>query len=125
MLANKSRDEVDVQEQLKERHVIRRNFWTSNLKEINKIIPLYQNVSPSKDHWISAGSGISGVTYTSVVTGNYICIELAIWGKTQDENKAVFDALLVKKDKIESDFGNKLIWERLDDNKMSRIKFEM
>lgn len=124
-MANKSRDEVDIQEQLKERHVIRRNFWTSYLKEINKIIPLYQNVSPSKDHWISAGSGISGVTYTSVVTGNYIRIELAIWGKTQDENKAVFDALLVKKDKIEFDFGNKLIWERLDDKKMSRIKFEM
>jgi hypothetical protein len=123
-MANKSREEVDVQEQLKERHIIRREFWNAYLKEMNKIIPLYQNVSPSKDHWISAGSGISGVTYTSVATGNYIRVELAIWGKTQDENKSVFDALFAKKEKIESDLGEKLIWERLDDKKMSRVKLE-
>ncbi len=124
-MANKSREEVGVQEQMKERHITRRKFWTAYLKEMNKSCQLYQNVSPSKDHWISAGSGISGVTYTSVVTGDYIRIELAIWGKTQDENKAVFDALFSKKSKIESDFGTKLNWERLSDKKMSRIKYEL
>jgi hypothetical protein len=124
-MANKTRDEVGTQEQMKERHIIRRKFWTAYLKEINKASQLYQNVSPSKDHWISAGSGISGVTYTSVATGDYIRLELAIWGKSQDENKAVFDALFAKKQSIESTFGNGLVWERLDDKKMSRIKFEL
>jgi hypothetical protein len=124
-MANKSREEVGVQEQSKERHIVRRKFWTAYLKEINKVSPLYQNVSPSKDHWISAGSGISGVTYTSVVTGDYIRIELAIWGKTQEENKAVFDALFAKKAKIETDFGAELEWERLDSKKMCRVKYEL
>ena len=124
-MANKSREEVGTQEQMKERHVIRRKFWTTYLKEINKVSNLYQNVSASKGHWISAGSGISGVTYNSVVTGDYIRIELAIWGKSQDENKAVFDALYAKKARIETDFGAEPIWERLDDKKMSRIKFEL
>lgn len=120
-MANKSREEVGVQEENKERHLVRRKFWSEYLKEINKVSSLYQNVSASKDHWLSAGSGISGVAYTSVSTRNYIRIELAIVGKTQEENKAVFDALYLKKSKIEEVFGSELIWERLDDKKMSRI----
>lgn len=104
---------------------IRRKFWTAYLKEINKATSLYQNVSPGKDHWISAGSGISGVTFTSVVTGDYIRIELSIHGKTQEENKAIFDALENQKDKIEAAFGNPLEWERLSDKRMSRIKYQL
>ena len=124
-MANKSREEVGTQELMKERHIVRRKFWTAYLKEINKSTSLYQNVSPSKDHWISAGSGISGVTFTSVVTGDYIRIELSIHGKTQEENKAIFDALESQKSTIETTFGNPLEWERLSDKRMSRIKFEL
>ena len=124
-MANKSREEVETQEQNKERHNVRRKFWTEYLKEINKTSQLYQNVSPSKDHWISAGSGISGVTYTSVVTGDYVRIELSIWGKTQTENKVFFDDLFSKQSKIEEDFGAELTWERLTDKRMSRIKYEL
>lgn len=124
-MANKSREEVGTQELIKERHVVRKKFWTAYLKEINKVTSLYQNVSPSKDNWISAGSGISGVTFTSVVTGDYIRIELSIHGKTQEENKVIFDVLEGQKEKIETSFGNKLEWERLTDRRMSRVKFEL
>lgn len=124
-MANKSREEVGTQELMKERHIIRRKFWSAYLKEINKATSLYQNVSPGKDHWISAGSGISGVTFTSVVTGKFIRIELTISGKTQEENKAIYDDLYNQKDKIETAFGNQLDWERLSDKRMSRIKFEL
>lgn len=124
-MAKKSREEVGIQEELKERHVIRRKFWNAYLNEINKFSPLYQNVSASKDHWISAGSGISGVTFTSVVTGDYIRIELTISGRTQDENKSIFDALFAKREQIESDFGKSMEWERMDNKRMSRIKYEL
>jgi len=124
-MANKSREEVGTQELIKERHIVRRKFWTAYLKEINKVTSLYQNVSPSKDHWISAGSGISGAPFTSVVTGDYIRIELSIQGKTQEENKAIFDALESQKENLETAFGNPLEWERLTDKRMSRIKFEL
>lgn len=124
-MANKTREEVGNQEQMKERHVVRKKFWSAYLKEINNVCSLYLNVSPGKDHWLSAGSGMSGVLYTSVVTGDYIRIELAIVGKTQEYNKAIFDALFEKRSTIEKDFGHELVWERLSDKKMSRIKFEL
>jgi hypothetical protein len=85
---------------------------------------LYANVSPGKDHWISAGSGISGVIFSSVATGDYIRIELCISGRTQEENKQIYDFLYQRKSQIESDFGQPMEWERMDDKRMSRVKFE-
>jgi hypothetical protein len=124
-MANKSRDEVGTQELVKERHIVRRKFWTTYIPEINKVSSLYQNVNPGKENWIGAGSGISGVTYNSTVTGDYIRIELNVWGKSQEENKTIFDALYSKKLSIEQAFGDAMIWERLDNNKASRIKYEL
>lgn len=124
-MANKSREEVGTQELMKGRHIVRRKFWTAYLKEINMVTSLYQNVSPGKYHWISAGSGISGVTFTSVATSDYVQIELSIYGKTQEENKAIFDALESQKDKIETAFGSPLEWERLSEKRMSRIKYQL
>lgn len=122
-MANKSREEVDAQEQNKERYSVRLNFWQQYLKEINKVTSLYQNVSPSKDNWIGAGSGMSSVGYNSIATRNYIRIELYINSGDKDNNKAIFDALFAKKDTIEAEFGEPLTWERLDGNVTARIKF--
>lgn len=124
-MANKSREEVDAQEQNKERYSVRINFWKQYLKEINKVTPLYQNVSPSKDNWIGGGSGMSSVGYNSVATRSNIRIELYINSGDKSNNKVIFDALFAKKDKIELEFGEPLTWERLDDNVTARIKFEM
>jgi hypothetical protein len=124
-MANKSREEVDAQEQNKERYTVSLNFWKEYLKEINKVTSLYQNVSPSKDSWIGGGSGMSSVGYNSVATRSYIRIEIYINSGDKNNNKVIFDALFAKKDKIESEFGEPLIWERLDNNITARIKFEM
>ena len=124
-MAIKSREEVGAQEQSKERHSVRLKFWTFYLKEINKVTNLYQNISPSRDHWIGAGSGMSYVGYNSVATRNYIRIELYINSGDKNNNKTIFDSLFAKKDAIEADFGNPLSWERLDDNVTARVKYEL
>lgn len=124
-MANKTREEVETQEQNKERHNIRLNFWKEYLKEIHTVSTLYQNVSPSKDSWIGCGSGMSSVGYNSVATRNYIRIELYINSGDKDNNKAIFDALESKKNKIETEFGEPLTWERLDNNITARVKFEL
>lgn len=122
-MANKSREEAGAKNEIKERHIIRRKFWTDCFKELNKISDLYQNITPSIDHWVSAGSGFSGAHYSMVVTGDYSSIELVMSRKLQEDNKAVFDALIKKKKTIEDEFGSPLVWERLDTKKMCRIKY--
>jgi hypothetical protein len=83
---------------------------------------LFQNISPSRSHWLSAGAGIGGLSYTMLITGSYVGIELSITRASKEENKSFFNTLFSHKEQIESIFGGSLIWEELPNNKMSRIK---
>ena len=123
-MEQKNRDNIEKQEEVKTRHKLRREFWTKMIPLVNKTCRLYQNVSPSKDHWLSAGSGMSGVAYNCVVTKSYVRVELTISGRTQEENKEIYDHLIERKEKIETIYGSPLVWERMDDKRMSRIKAE-
>jgi hypothetical protein len=86
---------------------------------------LFSNINPTKDHWLSAGAGISGLRYTFVVTSKYARIELAIIKSSKKKNKEIFKQLITEKNNIEEIFGNPLEWEELPENKMSRIKYEL
>ncbi|MCW4028343.1 MAG: DUF4268 domain-containing protein [Candidatus Bathyarchaeota archaeon] len=108
-------------EELAERHVKRRQFWTQLLPESNKKTQLFSNISASKDHWISAGAGISGVVYQYLILKDGARVQLAIEGSDQNRNKAIFDGLSSVKDLIEKDFGEQLAWNRLDNKKASYI----
>lgn len=108
-------------EELAERHVKRRQFWTQLLPESNKKTQLFSNISPSKDYWISAGAGTSGVVFQYLILKDGARVQLAIEGPDQARNKAIFDSLYSKKEQIEKVFGEQLTWNRLDNKKASYI----
>lgn len=97
-------------------------YW-SRLLEYGKSngLDLYNNRTGSKDSWISAGSGISDIMYSLVLLKDRIRAELYIDRKSAEENKKIFDELLLEQDSITRKFGGALNWERLDDKKASRI----
>ncbi|RXJ52643.1 DUF4268 domain-containing protein [Gelidibacter gilvus] len=106
------------------RFSVRKEFWKQLLPLLHDT-EIFSNVNPSKDSWLSAGAGVSGVNYTFAVTGNYARIELSIITSSKETNKKYFRTLYNQKDSIETAFGNQLEWEELPDNKMSRIKYEL
>ena len=124
-MADKAQEDISTQDELKSRHLLRLEFWKELLKEINKQPNSFQNCSPSKDNWISAGSGISGVTFNFVISNYYARTEVYISRNSKEQNKLIFDELLSKKSEIEKTFGENLQWERLDNKKASRIKHEL
>jgi hypothetical protein len=96
-------------------------FWTllkSKLKE-NKI-DFLERVGPNPYYNIgfSKGKGYYGFC---IGRHNYR-VELYL---SNDINKELFDAMYKNKEAIESKFEGKIEWERLDNKKASRIKFEM
>ena len=105
------------------RFEVRKKYWTQLLPLLDNTT-LFNNVSASKDQWLSSGAGTAGLSYTLVITKMYVRIELTILTSSKDKNKLFFNKLLRKKEVIEETFGEQLEWEKLPDNKMSRIKIE-
>lgn len=120
-MADKSREEKEVKETNRDIYELRKVFWAELLEQFNTISSQYKNVNPGYDHWLSSGSGLSGVPFSFVVTKSYAGVEILINKGTQIENKKIFDYLFSKKEAIENAYGSELIWERLDEKKSSRI----
>ena len=123
-MAEKAQEEQSTQEEQATRHKIRVEFWKELLPKFNSKTSLFVNVNPSKDSWISAGSGVSGVGLNFVISKNYARTEVYMSRSITDENKFIFDKLYQQKNEIEKETGD-LEWERLDDKKASRIKQEL
>jgi len=124
-MASKAQEEIAVQENLKQRHHIRLDFWSAYLKESNAVNNLFSNISPSKDNWIGIGIGMSGVNLNMVVSRSYARGEIYFNRGSKEENKWCFDFINERKEQIEKEFGEPLIWERMDDKVSCRIKAQL
>jgi hypothetical protein len=124
-LADKAKDEVEGLETEARRHPIRRQFWTEVIRAMNAgRSQLYQNISPGKESWISAGSGVRGVGFNFGATQRYARAELYIDPGDKADNEALFDRLYADRAAIEGEVGEPLEWERLDNRRACRIKLE-
>jgi len=123
-MAEKTQEDISSQEELKTRHIVRREFWIKLLKVLNAKSSLFQNISPSTYSWIGAGSGVRGIGYNFGISKKYGRVELYIDHGDSEDNKLIFDTLLAMKEEIEKKFGGQLVWERLEDKRACRIKYE-
>ncbi len=123
-MAEKAQEEQSTQEEQVTRHKIRIEFWKLLLSKLNPKTGLFANVSPSKDHWITAGSGVSGVGFVFSIGKSFARTEVYMSRSNTEENKFVFDKLFKHKDEIEVQTGA-LEWERLENKKACRIKQEL
>ncbi|MCK4871304.1 MAG: DUF4268 domain-containing protein [Phycisphaerales bacterium] len=98
-------------------------FWSRLLEKANAVLPLHQNISRSKDNWISATS--HGIHFNYVTAHGNGRVELFLARPEQAENKAIFDELHAKRTDIEAAFGDTLDWQRLDDGVGSRVAFDI
>ncbi|MEO1289094.1 MAG: DUF4268 domain-containing protein, partial [Chloroflexota bacterium] len=106
---------------LAERHIQRHKFWEQLLERSLSYTRLSENRSPTTDYWLSVAAGRSGVNYNYLIYKDYAGIDLYIDFRDYDLNKAAFDQLLAQKEEIEAEFGNTMIWRRLNDKRSSRI----
>lgn len=83
----------------------------------------FKKRKPSKDHWMSMSIGTSAchISILRLQQDERIGVELSIDGKTQTENKALYNKLMAHKSDIETDIGFALDWRELPEKKASRI----
>jgi len=105
------------------RFLVRNKYWQQLLPKVENT-KLFSNVNPSKDHWLSTGAGIAGISYSMIITKSHSRIELTINSSSKELNKKYFKMLYSNRKEIEELFGTELTWEELPDNKMSRVKID-
>ncbi len=120
--------EKEVEEQSSERgqasiHLLRNEFWHKALEALRAAgIQLYANVTPGKDPFLTAGSGVSGVHYYMIFNRKEARVGFGLGTKSKDVNKALFDYLFARRAQLDGDFGAPLSWRRDDANKASLIE---
>ena len=121
-MSSKEHDEKSAVGDLKKGHKLRLEYWERALSAFREAgITTFQNISPGKDHWLNAGSGVGGAAYALIFGKDEVRVELCFQRSSKEQNKWLFDQLKVKQEEIEDAFGADLNWLRLDDKKASRI----
>jgi Domain of unknown function (DUF4268) len=123
-LAGKEKEQQSTEHSMVRRQKLRLAFWEQTLAALDSAgVTLFSNISPSKDHWLNAGSGLSGVPYTMIFSQRETRVDINLSRASKAENKWIFDRLKEQKDQIDAEFGDKLEWLRLDNKKASGIRF--
>lgn len=109
---------------LAERHLKRLDFWKQLLEKAKSKTNLHSNVSPSKDNWITAGAGKSGMGWSYLITMNKGSVELFIDRglDKKDETDKIYEGILNDRERIENQFGGPLIWDKVEGRRVCRIK---
>ncbi len=123
-MANKESEEKASQRTLTQTQKLRHTFWAKTLEALRaRGVSRYENISPSRDHWLASSTGVAGCGYNMIFGKNLARVDLYLTRPQADENKRIFDLLNLEKQEIEGRFGAELNWQRLDDKKACRISF--
>lgn len=125
-MAEKNQDILVSREKNMERIEINKKFWGKFLDACNAKSDLFQNLSPSKDSWLWKSAGISGLGYTVVISGTYAKVEFQFNTPDRENNKILFDKIYAQRERIESEIGLQLDWQRgPEDRRYSKVQYEL
>jgi hypothetical protein len=121
--------EKEVDEQSSEvgqvtRDQLRIDFWHRTLETLqeNKVA-LYRGVAPSRGHWLSTGSGLSGVQYVMIFNRDEARVQFEFGTASKEQNKMLFNVLNDHAAELDKAFGAPLSWRRMDDKKASIVGY--
>lgn len=104
-------------------HEMRLAFWEQVLEAFREAgLERWQNISPSKDHWLNSTIGVSSCRLVLIFLRQEVRVEMQFDRPEPAENKWLFDQLLADKENIEVEMGEPLEWRRIDDKKVSIIQ---
>lgn len=120
----KEDEEKSASNEQRRSHGLRLEFWEQTLEAFcQSSCRLYDNISPGRDHWLAAGSGLAGMSFNLIFGKNEIRVEFSMQRSQAEANQLVFDRLLAQKQQIETAFAAELDWLPLPGRKACRIQF--
>ncbi|MZR14331.1 DUF4268 domain-containing protein [Maritimibacter sp. DP07] len=121
-MAEKDSEEKSAKGAQRWTHQMRLEFWEKALEALRGAgLERWQNITPSRDHWLNSSVGVSGVTLTLIFLRYEVRVEFQLNRSDPAENKWLFDQLARDKEAFESMVGEELEWRRIDDKKVSMV----
>ena len=121
-MAEKDSEEKNAKGAQRWSHQMRVEFWEQALEGLRGAgLERWQNITPSKDHWVNSSIGVSGCTLTLIFLRHEVRVEFQLSRSSRDENKWLFDQLASEKERYEQAVGEPLEWRRIDDKKVSMM----
>lgn len=103
-------------------HQMRYSFWEELLETFRLAgLDRWQNISPSRDHWLTSSIGVSGCSLVLIFLRQEIRVELNLSRPDQRENKWLFDKLRAEWER-DPQPGTGLEWRRLPEKKVSIVQ---
>src|SRR5690554_2614180 len=120
----KEDEEKSASNEQRRSHGLRLAFWEQALEAFSQSsCRLFDNISPGRDHWLSAGSGLSGMPFNLIFGKSEIRVEFYMSRAQAEINQRVFDQLFAQKEQIEAAFGAEMEWQPLPNRKACRIQY--
>lgn len=117
-----TREIAETTKELAERDYRCKEFWKGLLERSKGKTNLFAGITPSTRPWIQKSSGRSGVIFAYLIFKDRAGVEVYIDTVDQEKNKKIFDLLYAEGATIESEFGDVLGWQRLDEKRASRVR---
>lgn len=114
-----------VKKELSERHQTRLQFWEGLLEAAKPKTTLHSKVSPSKENWIGAGAGRSGISFEYIARQHETQVRLQFNTGDSELNSRLFAALEKQKAAIESMFGAPLQWDDTEGKNTCKIAYDL
>jgi Domain of unknown function (DUF4268) len=111
--------------ELAERYGLRKRWWTMLIERSKTKSKLHAHITPGEYTWIATSSGFRGLSFNYVALQSECSAELYVdRGKgAEEENERIFDQLASSREAIEAEFGEPLLWERLEGKRACRIRY--
>jgi hypothetical protein len=121
-MAEKDSEEKSAKGAQKWSHQMRLDFWEQALEALRRAgLERWQNITPSRDHWLNSSVGVSGCTLTLIFLRHEVRVEFQLNRPDRTENKWLFDKLALERERHEGVVGEPLEWRRIDDKKVSMV----
>ncbi|WP_455684376.1 DUF4268 domain-containing protein [Thomasclavelia sp.] len=109
------------------RFELRRRYWTYALDFIHEAHgnKSFSNVNATIENYISGFIGVSGFSINCVANYDSARVEMYLGKSDKEINKKIFDRLFAHKERIETELGISLSWNRNDEVKASKIFYQL
>ena len=125
-MAAKDSEEETTQGAYHRTREMRYQFWAQALEGLRGCgVSRFENISPSRETWLGCATGVTGCRFNLIFTRREVGVELTIARSEADDNKQIFDQLVVQRRQIEDAFGVPLDWRRMDDRTSSIVAYRV